>query len=127
MKKTESDRITISPTAAAVRPLPARLEEPAGHTPGEWTMAGPCVFAQRNPGGRKTWIADVSGDPGLACQAANARLIAAAPALLEVLKAVKAWLREDESQEGAALISKEALNNRFQDVRAAIALAEGKA
>jgi hypothetical protein len=45
--------------------------------------------------------------------------------LLAALETVKAWIRDDEQQEGAAMISKATLNDRFQTVRAAIALARG--
>jgi len=56
------------------------------HTPGPWRTTGMIVFAQRNPGGRKTYIADASQDAGLQPSMANAKLIAAAPDLLKALE-----------------------------------------
>ena len=49
---------------------------------------GSLIFRQVNPGGRKTYIADCSMDPGANATIANAKLIAAAPELLAVAKRI---------------------------------------
>lgn len=56
------------------------------HTPGPWQTDGSRVYHQANPGGRKTYVAETLGDPSIAARQANARLIAAAPELLDLLR-----------------------------------------
>lgn len=59
----------------------------AAHTPGPWRTYGSQVIAQRNPGGHKFLVAECSCDVGGndIC-VANARLIAATPAMAEALQ-----------------------------------------
>ena len=47
------------------------------HTPTPWKVikGGVIIYAQRNPGGRKTYLADVSQDPGINQSIANAAFI----------------------------------------------------
>ena len=75
--------------------LTARLAECEGHTPGEWDDIGPGplpgghrIFAGTNHIG---WIAN--SDMGEGETAANARLIALAPALASALR--EAWAEID--------------------------------
>ena len=56
------------------------------HTPGPWHRNGTRIFAQRNPGGHKTDIAEVFRDVGAQAAEANAHMIAAALALAEALE-----------------------------------------
>ena len=103
------------------------------HTPGPWTadyevfikLWGEWVTEVRGPSGMDVIAIVNLGRNEKRPQLKNVSLIEAAPDLLAALEQVKAWIREDEQQEGAALVSKETLNNRFQDVRAAISKAKG--
>lgn len=60
-----------------VKPVCSDLSE-AGHTPTPWARQGFTVFHQRNPGGRKLFICDVSQDAGAAVSPANAAFIVCA-------------------------------------------------
>lgn len=72
------------------------------HTPGAWHAAGDYVFAMRNSGYTQPITRTYStknGSPGIQCldcdpeeAQANARLIAAAPELLEACRKAKAFL-----------------------------------
>ena len=118
------DQITITPAAAAVRPLPARLPEQAGHTPAPWIatvyrypdglyQGRPYIYSSTHGHIAETFMSE-DGE-------ANARLIAASPALLEALKRLVNCpdlnLDAQEDETFAAIAQ----------ARAAIALAEGKA
>lgn len=65
----------------------------AKHTPGPWANRGTHIHYQKNPGGYRFDIAEVFRDVGAQSADANARLIAAAPALLEACKAANDWLK----------------------------------
>lgn len=88
------------------------------HTPGPWQTSGTTIFVQRNPGGRKIYIADVARDLGPQSALANAKLIAAAPTLLDAVQAALADLEEL----GA---STSQVSGVLPQLRAAIALAQG--
>lgn len=91
---------TISQKAAKVRPLKPQLPDEPGHTPGpwRWNKNDTCIWPTS---GRRAPVADVftATDPATelsepsdsfsAEETANARLIAAAPDLLEALKAIR--------------------------------------
>jgi hypothetical protein len=62
------------------------------HTPTPWHRQGFTVFAQRNPGGRKIYICDVSQDAGFAVSPANAAFIVTACNSHDKLTADKAAL-----------------------------------
>ena len=68
-------------SATAHRTLPA---DAPGHTPGPWSVSKGC---DQYIGAEGFWIASTMGVRGLE-GAANARLIAAAPDLLEVAKSI---------------------------------------
>lgn len=77
----------------------------AKHTPGPWGIEknysngceiGPWIMTERSPTGTRTIVANLGGAPyleddGGANIYANARLIAAAPSLLEACRAFSAW------------------------------------
>ncbi len=109
----------------AVHETPA----PAAHTPGPWTAERRGqdwhVFTEavrsKDCGGRHTVAMPMDGTPEQC--AANARLIAAAPALLEALKfasKVIAQLAKDEDVPAGRILA------CSTDISAAIALAEGR-
>jgi hypothetical protein len=100
-KAIRDRNLTISPEAAQVRPLAAVLEDgPAQFTPGPWKL-GREDYAYFEHGGMTLKVNTVGIDGGNGDQdicrivtgdplgegQANARLIAAAPSLLEALKA----------------------------------------
>jgi hypothetical protein len=58
-------------------------------TPGPWYTDGSRIYHQQNPGGRKTWIADTSGDPGASQQIANGVAIAAVPELIALAEYIR--------------------------------------
>lgn len=70
----------------------------AGHTPGPWeavdsmTVRGPFAMGDSDKPGLLVASLPVELPPGE--RAANARLIAAAPAMLETLQRMEGWLRE---------------------------------
>ena len=83
------------------------------HTPGPWRVAGAILVA---PDYGQTAIAEaieVQGFPGWETRRANARLIAAAPELLEMLKSVsnilftsRDWVSCELEHKATALIAK---------------------
>lgn len=100
------------------------------HTPGPWRVVGDTV-----KGPRGNIVAECVGysvqaaDPAQRVQGgreANARLIAAAPALLDALKEVYGWHRRatDERQQSAPVL-RDYLYHAREAARAAIAQAEG--
>jgi len=64
--------------------------QPAAHTSGPWLSNGSTIYHQFSPGGHKTTIADISGEPCIEQRRGNAELIASAP----TLAAENAKLRE---------------------------------
>ncbi len=96
------------------------------HTPGPWEISYGKIRPARPIEGYTIGYAPiciVRGDKrlhGNGVREANARLIAAAPELLEALKAVIDWL-----DDGSILLSEVCAANVLQ-ARAAIAKAEGK-
>ena len=99
------------------------------HTPGPWQamLSGNVVYEWTPPGGRsisckivaRTTNHNAAPDTE---EAANARLIAAAPELLEALK-----LAEERIVELSAWAKIEAEGQTIAEIRAAIAKAEGRA
>lgn len=91
-----------------------------GHTPGPWRAKGAEVYCGRLRVCSQVNAADASLNIGGSVERshANARLIAAAPDLLEALEGVIPYLEEDPDDEGD-------YNERIRTVRAAIAKAKG--
>ena len=90
-----TDTIT---TPASSGQAPTETKPTPGHTPGHWEHDGNGLIYSdfvRDEGGTATLICDVADDLNAACcgitpeQEANARLIAAAPNMLEALVAMK--------------------------------------
>jgi hypothetical protein len=94
-----------------------------GHTKGPWFVSGPFVGPRLNPeSGILIKVARVAGVETDEESIANARLIAAAPELLSIVKRFVAlpsgaWHPERHAAEEAELV---------RDARAAIARAEGR-
>ncbi len=106
------------------------------HTPGpwvaDWTRAGKTAWKVVGADGRGVSTVLVSQDRPAAEKEANARLIAAAPDLLEAAKDVTAMLelfadelRIKESADGISRQSDDAFR-KLADLRAAIAKAEAE-
>lgn len=105
-------------------------ETKATHTPGPWTSAGVHVAADHGPDAEMVPVCEASYRfVTLAEARANARLIAAAPELLQALKQVRYQVAA--SAEASHLLqgfrrSETAEDRLFQAVDAAIAKAEGR-
>lgn len=100
------------------------------HTPGPWEIDAtyPEQSKKIHPVGSTIGVAIAFGDDEEETEA-NARLIASAPDLLSALQEVEDWiLRDEEALDfGQVAMSSQMLNERFQNVRAAIAKATGEA
>ena len=84
------------------------------HTPGPWTISGASTI--KTLGGNKTYIASIAKND----RPANARLIAAAPDLLEALKALQRQALQGNAR------GDEWMDEALELTRAAIAKAEGR-
>lgn len=108
----------------------SRTTEPITHTPGPWHVEphrDDCLWvAVPAPVGRKVIAVLCIGfdEPWDSQQHANARLIAAAPDLLEALKAAQRDLETVEREMQG--IAPEAVSPALPIIRAAIAKAEGR-
>lgn len=91
------------------------------HTPGPWSRSGTHIRYQKNPGAYRFDIAEVFRDVGALTSVANARLIAAAPELLEALRIVHSEMGKRISHDAFEEFS-EACKDA---ILAAIAKAEG--
>lgn len=92
-------KTTITEKANAIKPLPARMEDEARHTPGPWTALDHITVSEHTPqhvevrGPRRIEaIADCFYGRSNVEMFANARLIAAAPELLAALNECLAQL-----------------------------------
>lgn len=90
----------------------------AEHTPGPWEAIEDTVRAR----GSQRAIADCGTWHVGTQDKANARLIAAAPDLLDALKAAVEWIDPDEPD----LVNREECAADLEKARAAIAKAEGR-
>jgi hypothetical protein len=96
------------------------------HTPGPWALSPyrehqSAVVMQA---GTPRMVCEVYGYSDLPDNAANARLIAAAPALLEALVNLLDWA-PDKSSDGPDWLKVKVHANDIERARAAIALAKG--
>lgn len=103
------------------------------HTPGPWALSHVCggnytVLPESHKKHASHAIASVHENHGEE-NAANARLIAAAPELLEALKVMKVALRQLENMTAELLSDADCreLSKAHNQARAAIAKAEGSA
>jgi hypothetical protein len=94
----------------------------AAHTPGPWASDGVTVFADLGDGLNACDVAVMINDGvlPLSIKQANARLIAAAPAMLEALRELVGLFQGHMS-------SKDELTDALNAARAAIAAATGEA
>lgn len=104
----------------------------AQHTPGPWFVWGPFIGPRLAPdSGIHVKVARIAGHETDADAVANARLIAAAPELLEALAeariAVAADLEDAQSDEGRFQSFEQVFAERLARVDAAIAKATGAA
>lgn len=116
--------ITCTPTVAAVEPLKTRLDEPKGHTPGPWKWVGShgqpdARIYLSTPNGYANW------QPGDAESDANAKLIAAAPCLIDALENILADC-ETAAGRNTAADWDFAVTRAIEYARAAIAETEPK-
>ena len=107
----------------------------AKHTPGPWKAEKYCIWANNHNG--SVYIAGTQTGIDTDQQKANARLIAAAPDLLEAAKIVAYWELSDsqltESTRGefadgvgGGRVNRQDYRKAFDTLRAAIAKAEGR-
>lgn len=96
------------------------------HTPGPWIVGrgGHTVFAFPDDRQREDCVCSLEGFEE--CHAANARVIAAAPRLLEALKFAAAGFAVIANDKTAAQHSRDFARDNFDQANAAIAEAEGR-
>ncbi len=107
----------------------------AKHTPGPWTPEFGEAYRVRaqQDGGQVAIMTNLKGRDGLAGRrngdevAANARLIAAAPELLEAAKLVLEWYEAEDNHSGTDFYQRMQMCRDSEDaIRAAIAKATGE-
>lgn len=98
----------------------------AKHTPVPWTVRSTCIYTADE---HKDWVASC-GNGQVARQQinkANARLIAAAPELLEAAKLVLEWYEAEDDHSGTDFYQRMQMCRDSEDaIRAAIAKATGE-